>query len=128
MDALNFMMSDQRVPVPNRRVVREYFRRSKTLQKRKSYYSLIDACLSQELRGDVRYLISSNLFVYVWWLNACERDFLEDLSVFIDREAFAAKEKIPSGHDIMNILLQVQAYIRPTALTTRLTPLAAAGH
>ena len=64
MDALNFMMSDQRVPVPNRRVVREYFRRSKTLQKRKSHYSLIDACLSQELRGDVRYLISSNLFHY----------------------------------------------------------------
>ena len=106
MDALNFMMIDQRVPIPNRRVVRDYFRRSKTLQKRKSYYALIDACLSTELRGDVRYLISSNLFQHVWWLAACERDFLEDLSVFIDREAFAAKEKIPSGPDILNILMQ----------------------
>ena len=98
MDALNFMMSDQRVPVPNRRVVREYFRRSKTLQKRKSYYSLIDACLSQELRGDVRYLISSNLFAHVWWLGQCERAFLEDLSVFIERESFAAKEKVTRPH------------------------------
>ena len=78
--------------------------------KRKSYYALIDQCLSRELRGDVRYLISNNLFAHVWWLAKCEREFLEDLSVFIQREAFAAKEKIPSGPDILNILMQVRVW------------------
>ena len=83
--------------------------------KRKSYYALIDQCLSRELRGDVRYLISNNLFAHVWWLAKCEREFLEDLSVFIQREAFAAKEKIPSGPDILNILMQVRVWTTAAA-------------
>jgi hypothetical protein len=106
MDALNFMMIDQKVPVANRWIVRDYYRRSKKMLKRKSYCGLIDACLSRELSGDVRYLISHEVFASVWWLNKCERSFLEDLSVFIEREAFAAKEKIPSDSQVLNILMQ----------------------
>lgn len=68
LDALNFMMSDQHVPQENRVIVRDFYRRSKKLAKRKSYDTLIDACLSRELRGDVRYLMARNLFASVWWL------------------------------------------------------------
>jgi hypothetical protein len=106
MDALNFMMNDQHIPVKNRLIVRDYFRRSKKLRKRKSYHHLIDDCLSQGLRADVRFLISNNLFSHVWWLQACEREFLEELSVFIERESFCAKERIPSGPELLNILMQ----------------------
>ena len=89
--------------------------------KRKSYYALIDQCLSRELRGDVRYLISNNLFAHVWWLAKCEREFLEDLSVFIQREAFAAKERIPSGPDILNILMQVTGLDHSSRTTAHLS-------
>lgn len=106
MDALNFMMHDQHLPFKNRVIVRDYFRRSKKLMKRKSYYELIDRSLSRGLRADVRFLISNNLFSHVWWLNACEREFLEDLSVYIERESFSAGERIPSGPDVLNILMQ----------------------
>ena len=106
MDALNFMMQDQHVPIRNRLIVRDYFRRSKKLMKRKSYYELIDRSLSRGLRADIRFLISNNLFSHVWWLQACEREFLEDLSVFIERESFSAKENIPSGPETLNILMQ----------------------
>jgi len=79
---------------------------SKKLMKRRSYQNLIDQSLSRGLRADVRYLISNNMFTHVWWLRSCEREFLEDLSVFIERESFSAKEKIPSGPEVLNILMQ----------------------
>ena len=90
LDALNFMMRDTGMPTELRHRVRDYFRKSKKLIKRMSYDALIDRCLSKELRGDTRYQISHHLFKQVWWLDACERSFLEDLSVFLRREAFEA--------------------------------------
>lgn len=106
LDALNFMMADQKLPHDNRLFVRDYFRKSKTMLKRKSYFSLIDRTLTKELKGDVRYLMAQGLFTGVWWLYKCERAFLEDLSVYIQREAFAPKEKIPSGPENLNVLMQ----------------------
>jgi hypothetical protein len=41
--------------------VRAFFRNSKKLFKRQSYDGLIDSCLSDELKGDVRYLICSTM-------------------------------------------------------------------
>ena len=60
---------------------------------------------------------AQNLFNSVWWLKPCERDFLEDLSVFIERESFASKELIPSSADTLNILAVLPAplaHITPT--------------
>jgi hypothetical protein len=47
--------------------VRAFFRHSKGLFKRRSYDELIDTCLSEELKGDVRYLIS-------YQMSACRED------------------------------------------------------
>ena len=98
MDALNFMMRDTRMPHEIRTRVRDYFRKSKRMLKRMSYDMLIDRCLSHELRGDARYQISNSLFRQVWWLDACERSFLEDLSIYIQREAFEAQVKETFEH------------------------------
>lgn len=101
-DALNFMMKDTGVPREERMKVRYYFAKSKKLFKRRSYGTLIDNCLSTEMQGDVRYLISHDVFHGVWWLRDLDRQFLEDLSIRLRREAFAPKESI-SG-DKLNIL------------------------
>ena len=105
LDALNFMMRDTRMPKDIRQRVRDYFRKSKKMLKRMSYDSLIDRCLSHELRGDARYQISHDVFKQVWWLAECERSFLEELSIFIKREGFEAKSIIHSK-DELTILVQ----------------------
>jgi hypothetical protein len=109
-DALNFMMNDTKLPKPTRMEVRRYFRNAKKMLKRRSYDTLIAGCLSREMQGDVRYLISMPLLRGVWWLCACEdgageegRQFLEDLSTRLTREAFAPKEKI-EAHDTFFIV------------------------
>ena len=73
--------------------------------KRRSYVTLIDETLSDELRGDVRYLVSRTLFDGVWYLSACERSFLEDLSLCITREGYAPGEVVATG-DTLTILVQ----------------------
>ena len=103
-DSLNFMMADTKVPQRTREFVRAYFRSAKKLIKRKSYDALIDSTLSAEMKGDVRFLVSMSSLRGVWWLQQCEmfegesgqagRQFLEDLSIRLTREAFAPKEQI----------------------------------
>jgi len=39
------------------------------------------------------------VFQSVWWLRQCEPEFLQTLAAYMDREAFAAEEKIPSVED-----------------------------
>ena len=99
LDALNYMMRDQRIPQPTRVRVRDYFLKTKQLQKRESYFELIDACLSRKLRGDIRYLISCKVFESVWWLSECEAEFLKTLSNFVEREAFAREEKVANMNE-----------------------------
>ena len=105
MDALNFMMADNHIDSKHRILVRDFFRKSKTMLKRRSYSRLIDKTLSDELRGDVRYLVSRTLFDGVWFLAACEKSFLEDLSLHVERRAYAKDEKITS-EDSLVILVQ----------------------
>ena len=62
MDALNFMMADNKLPQELRVRVRAYFRRSKQLNRRKSYNALVSRTLSTQLKGDVRYLTSIIVF------------------------------------------------------------------
>ena len=93
-DALNFMMADTKLPFKDRMRIREYFANSKKLFKRRSYGGLIDDCLSNEMQGDVRYLISQDIFTGVWWLRDLDREFLEDLSIKLVREAYAPREVI----------------------------------
>jgi hypothetical protein len=93
---------DTNMPNEARLKVREYFQKSKKLFKRRSYAALIDSNLSEEMQGDVRYLISFEVFDGVWWLKELDRQFLEDLSIRLRRVAFAPKEII-SG-DQLNIL------------------------
>jgi len=109
-DALNFMMADTKLDKNTRMEVRRYFRNAKKMLKRRSYDTLIAGCLSKEMQGDVRFLISMPLLRGVWWLRACEegageegRQFLEELSTKLTREAFAPKEKI-EGHDTFFIV------------------------
>lgn len=109
-DALNYMMADTKLPKPVRMEVRRFFRNAKKMLKRRSYDTLIAGCLSKEMQGDVRFLISMPLLRGVWWLRACEegageegRQFLEDLSTKLTREAFAPKEKI-EAHDTFFIV------------------------
>ena len=52
-DALNYMMTDQKVPQTEKLAVRAFFRKSRRLFKRRSYVGLIDSCLSPELKEDV---------------------------------------------------------------------------
>jgi hypothetical protein len=94
LDQLNFMMHDSCVAPHLRMRVRDYFRKSKQMHKRVSYEQLIDRCLSHELRGDVRFHISRRLFRPVWWLNTCERSFLEELSIYMRHEAFEASSPV----------------------------------
>ena len=101
-DALNFMMADTKLPQQERKKVREFFAKSKKLFKRRSYSDLIDNCLSNEMQGDVRYLISHDVFNGIWWLKDLDRGFLEDLSVRIRREACAPGEIISA--DMLTIL------------------------
>ena len=103
LDALNFMMADTAIPHETRVTVRRYFRNSKRLFKRKSFQPLVDDCLSHELQRDVRYQIASGVFQGVWWLSACERDFLEDLSVRVSRVAFGPQEPI-LAHDTLIVI------------------------
>jgi hypothetical protein len=106
LDALNYMMEDNRVDKESRVRVREYFRRSKSLQKRRSYVTLIDTTLSDELRGDVRYLVSHTLFDSIWYLAACERAFLEDLSPYVTRQGYSIGERVETKSDWLQILVQ----------------------
>ena len=103
LDALNFMMSDTNLPQTTRLAVRRFFRKSKRLFKRKSFQPLVDNCLSIELQRSVRYQIASEVFQGIWWLNACQRDFLEDLSVRVLRVAFGPGDPI-YAHDALNVL------------------------
>ena len=107
MDALNYMMSDTHMPTQIRMRVRDYFRKTKVMMKRISYDALIDQCLSHELRGEARFLISINLFAQVSFLCACERDFLEDLCLKIKREAFSASSPIPVRDELMILVVGV---------------------
>ena len=97
LDALNAMMRDQHIPDVVKRKVRDYFRRSKQLAKRMSYFGLIDSTVSKKLKSDLRILMSRNTFDTVWWLALCEVQFLEELSQCIKREAFAIDEPIPNA-------------------------------
>ena len=103
LDALNFMMADTMMPKEERVKVRQFFQKSKQLFKRRSYGDLIDGCLSKEMQGDVRYLISHEVFNGVWWLRHLDRQYLEDLSVRLQRQAFAPKEQIEMD-DMLNVL------------------------
>ena len=132
LDALNFMMHDNHIEKATRLRVRHFYRMSKTMLKRRSYVNLIDATLSDELRGDVRYLVSKTLFDGVWctgllpfmprqppftprrpphpvpcnrYFNQCERSFLEDLSMFVKREGYATGERIDT-EDALTVLVQ----------------------
>ena len=96
LDSLNYMMKDMRIPQNVRVRVRDYFLRTKHLRKRESYFVLLGGCLSQELQGDLRYLISYTVFRSVWWLAGCEPEFLQTLSNNMTRLAFARDEIISS--------------------------------
>ena len=106
-DKLNFMMEDCKVTPEMRQKVRMYFRRSKKMLKRRSYDSIIDECLSDDLQGDVRFLVSMQQFRYVPWLWAAQkleddkgRQFLEDLSMHLTRKAFAKGEMMTVQDDL----------------------------
>ena len=122
LDALNFMMRDQRIPHDVRLRVRDYFRRAKGLVKRKSYVELIDLTLSTKMRAEMQYLISCSVFKAVWWLRQCEAEFLQQLACVTEREAFAADEKIQNvdetGESRMCILDQGIASRGGAILTT----------
>ena len=95
LDALNYMMADEHLPKEMRVRVRDYFRRTRSMFKRKSYFELVDHSLSNKLRTDVRYHITQAVFQSVWWLRQCEKPFLIELSTQLSREAFAKDERIP---------------------------------
>jgi len=95
LDALNFMMRDQNVPNELRVRVRTYVTKTKQIVKRAGYFGLIDSSLSRQLRKEVRGVLSSGVFTPVWWLEGAEPAFLQELSNFTLREAFAEGEVIP---------------------------------
>ena len=97
------MMADNSLPQDDRLAVRTFFRKSRRLFKRRSYVGLIEDCLSPELKQDVRYLISKQLFERVWYFKECDREFLEDLSTSIHRVAYSPKEEI-SADEHLNVL------------------------
>ena len=105
-DNLNYMMEDCGMDQEMRVRVRMYFAKAKKMLKRKSYETLVDQCLSDELKGDVRYYISAGLFTKVLWMSGLSRDLLEDLSVKVRRTACAPKETIPGVEDHL-IVIQV---------------------
>ena len=94
LDALNYMMHDTKQSQETRLNVRRFFRNSKRLFKRKSYEGLLQICLADQLQRDVRYQIASEVFQGVWWLCACNRDFLEVLSSRVRRMAYAPQNRI----------------------------------
>jgi len=94
LDALNYMMHDTKQPRETRLNVRRFFRNSKRLFKRKSYEGLLQICLADQLQRDVRYQIASEVFQGVWWLSACNREFLEVLSSRVRRMAYAPQNRI----------------------------------
>ena len=104
-DQLNWMMEDCQVPDKIRKCVRIFFRKSKKMLKRRAHDSLIDVCLSEELKGDVRYQMLHRWFVSVPWLAACKRDYLEDLSIRLRRHAYSPREEVVTRDDLV-ILLQ----------------------
>ena len=53
----------------------------------------------------MRYLVSHTLFDGVWYLASCERAFLEDLSMFVQRQGYASGEKVATI-DGLHILVQ----------------------
>lgn len=103
LDALNFMMSDTSMPHDTRVSVRKFFRQSKRLFKRKSYDTLVSECLSDELQRDVRYQIAATVIQGVWWLRACEREFLVDLSVRVARVAYGPGDPI-MAEGMLNVI------------------------
>lgn len=102
-DQLNAMMADIGVAQEQRLFVRSHFRKAKKLFKRQSYDELITSCLSTELQGDVRYYMCQQLFSHVWYLAACDKSFLEDLSVKLFRQCFAPKEAVDCDEKLVVI-------------------------
>jgi hypothetical protein len=66
------------------------------MAKRQRYIDLIDSTLSAQLRHDTKVTITAGIFKAVWWLQQCEHAFLEELSMQLERESFAADEYIKS--------------------------------
>lgn len=96
LDALNYMMDDQFFPPALKSRVREFYLRTRTMAKRQRYIDLIDSTLSAQLRHDTKVTITAGIFKAVWWLQQCEHAFLEELSMQLERESFAADEYIKS--------------------------------
>ena len=96
LDKLNAMMRDQRIPNAVRRKARDFFKRSKQLTKRMSYFGLIDSTVSTKLKSDLRVLMSSNTFDNIPWLYGCEPEFLGELAKKATREAYAMHAPHPT--------------------------------
>jgi hypothetical protein len=74
---------------------REYYRQTRDLRKKLSYGELVER-LSPTLRGEMVLQMSRSTLEKVWYLKACEPEFLVELAVEMMREGFAPREKIPS--------------------------------
>ena len=96
LDALNYMMDDQFFPPVLKSRVRDFYLRTRTMAKRQRYIDLIDSTLSAQLRHDTKVTITAGIFKGVWWLQQCEHACLEELSMQLERESFAADEYIKS--------------------------------
>ena len=123
LDAMNYMMRDQKIPTGVRRQVRDYIRKSKALVKRQSYRQLIDDSLSLSLRQKMQHFVSAGTLQHVWWLQGCEPDFIKELSEFTNRESFAHGELItcidPDQHEERHCILLVGVASRGGSLLTK---------
>ena len=95
MDELNYFMKDMNITRSMRVRAREYYRQTRDLRKKLSYGELVER-LSPTLRGEMVLQMSRSTLEKVWYLKACEPEFLVELAVEMMREGFAPREKIPS--------------------------------
>merc|ERR1712094_141138 len=95
MDALNFMLKDQRVPTQLRRSLRGYFRESQYLTKLTSYRDL-QSRMSPELTDEYVLSTTGSLLLNVWYFQDADPRFLADVAEKMEPSLFSVREHIQS--------------------------------
>lgn len=95
MDALNYMLNDQELPMELRYRLREYFRESQHMCRVLRYTELTDQ-MSNNLKGEVALQTTQLWIRQVWYFANCRRDFVIQIAQSLSPQLYATREVFPS--------------------------------
>lgn len=95
MDALNYMLKDQRVPDAIRRSLRGYFRESQYITRLLSYKDLVTR-MSPALQDEYALATTGGYLSNVWYFQGTDQRFLADVAGKMEPTMFNHREQIQS--------------------------------